>query len=61
MDLVALAPGGLLTLGGAGALVVAFRHGQAGRRAEERRWFRGAVGALVLGSAAFLVTALLAR
>ena len=43
------------------ALVVAFRHGQAGRRDDERRWFRLAVAGLGLGSLAFLVTVLLAR
>ena len=61
MDVVTLALGGLLTIGGAGALVVAFRHGQAGRHADERRWFRIAVGGLGLGSLAFLVTVALAR
>lgn len=48
--------GGLLTIGGAGALVVAFRHGQAQRRDDERRWFRLAVAGLALGSLAFLAT-----
>lgn len=60
MDLATLVLGGLATIGGAGALVVAFRHGQAGRRDDERRWFRAAVAALALGSASFLVTVLLA-
>ncbi len=53
--------GGLLTVGGAGALVVAFRHGQAGRPDAERTWFRSAVAALALGSLAFFVTVTLAR
>ncbi len=61
MDVVALALGGLLTIGGAGALVVAFRHGQAGRTDDERRWFRVAVAGLALGSVAFLVTVTLTR
>ncbi|GEN78604.1 hypothetical protein [Actinotalea fermentans] len=60
MEIVTLALGGLCTIGGAGALVAAFRHGQAGRAADERRWFRMAVVGLALGSTAFLVTALLA-
>lgn len=55
-----LALGGLLTIGGAGALVVAFRHGQAERRDDERRWFRLAVAGLALGSLAFLATVALA-
>ena len=61
MHLVALASGGLLTIGGAAALVVAFRHGQAGRRDDERTWFRAAVVGLALGSLAFLVTVTLTR
>lgn len=61
MDVLTLALGGALTIGGAGALVVAFRHGQRGHRDDERRWFRGAVAALALGSLAFLVTVALAR
>ena len=61
MEIVTLVLGGLLTIGGAGALVVAFRHGQAGRTADERRWFRLAVAGLGLGSVAFLVTVTLAR
>jgi hypothetical protein len=52
--------GAILTIGGAGALVVAFRHGQFGRRADERRWFTAAVVALALGSLAFLATVVLA-
>lgn len=56
-----LALGGLLTIGGAAALVVAFRHGQAGRTDDERRWFRLAVAGLALGSLAFLVTVSLTR
>lgn len=59
VELVTLALGGLLTIGGAAALVVAFRHGQAGRADDERRWFRGAVVGLALGSAGFLATVLL--
>ena len=61
MDVVALALGGLLTIAGAAALVVAFRHGQAGRPEDERRWFRLAVAGLALGSLAFLVTVTLTR
>ena len=61
VDFVTLALGGLLTIGGAGALVIAFRHGQAGRTDAEQRWFRVAVAGLALGSAAFLATVLLAR
>jgi hypothetical protein len=60
VDVVMLAFGGLLTIGGAGALVVAFRHGQAERRDDERRWFRLAVAGLALGSLAFLATVALA-
>lgn len=60
VDVVMLALGGILTIGGAGALVVAFRHGQADRRGAERVWFRLAVAGLALGSAAFLATVLLA-
>ncbi len=60
MDLVTLTLGGLLTIGGAGALVVAFRHGQAGRADDERRWFRAAVAGLALGSLAFVATVWLA-
>lgn len=44
------------TLGGAALLVTAFRTGQAGDKARERFLFRWAVGALALGSAAFLFT-----
>jgi len=57
---VALALGAVLTIGGAGALVVAFRHGRAGQRADERRWFVGSVVALALGSLGFLAAVLLA-
>ncbi len=58
---VLLALGGILTLAGAGLLVRAFRQGQAGDRAGERRTFRLAVGALAVGSALFLVTVVVAR
>lgn len=61
MEIVTLVLGGLLTIGGAAALVVAFRHGQAERRDDERRWFRLAVVGLGLGSLAFLVTVTLVR
>ena len=54
-----LALGAVLTLGGAGLLVVAFRHGQAGRTDAERRSFRLAVTGLALGSLAFLATVVL--
>ena len=47
------------TLGGAGTLVVAFRTGQDGDTAREKVLFRGAVTALAVGSAAFLVTMIL--
>lgn len=60
MELLTLALGAVLTVGGAAALVVAFRHGQAGRRADERRWFLAAVAALALGSLGFLATVILA-
>lgn len=60
MPILTLALGGLLTLAGAWALVTAFRHGQQGRREEERRWFRAAVAGLAAGSALFLVTVVLA-
>lgn len=46
--------GAVGTLGGAGTLVVAFRSGQEGDKDRERRLFRVAVGALALGSLAFL-------
>lgn len=54
-----LALGAVLTLGGAGLLVVAFRHGQAGRADAERRSFRLAVAGLALGSLAFLAIVVL--
>jgi len=53
---VTLVLGAIGTIGGAAALVAAFRHGQAGRRADERRWFTIAVVALALGSLAFFAT-----
>lgn len=56
MTYVTLALGAVGTIGGAAALVVAFRHSQAGRRAAERRWFTVAVVALAVGSLAFLAT-----
>ena len=52
--------GGVGTVGGAVALSRALGHSRAGRRTEERRWFTGAVAALVIGSAAFLAAALMA-
>lgn len=60
MEFATLALGGVLTVGGAVALVVAFRYGQAGRAGDERRWFRLAVAGLALGSLAFLATVALA-
>lgn len=51
--------GAVATIGGAGLLVVAFRHGQAGRRDTERRTFRLAVGALTLGSLLIFATVVL--
>ena len=56
MRYATLALGAVGTIGGAAALVVAFRHAQAGRRADERRWFTVAVVALAVGSLAFLAT-----
>lgn len=49
-----VAVGAVGTVGGAAALVLAFRRGQTGDRAGERRLFRGAVVGLALGSLAFL-------
>lgn len=46
--------GAVGTVGGACALVVAFRRGQGGDRAGEQRLFRAAVLGLALGSLAFL-------
>jgi hypothetical protein len=48
--------GAILTLGGAAMLVLAFRHGQAGRTDDERRTFRLAVVGLAAGSLLFLAT-----
>jgi hypothetical protein len=56
---VALVLGALLTLTGAGLLVLAFRQGQAGRPDDERRTFRLAVVGLATGSVLFLVTMML--
>jgi len=56
VEALTLALGGLLTVGGAALLVIAFRHGQAGRVDDERRTFRLAVGGLAAGSLLFLVT-----
>lgn len=47
--------GGVATFAGALALVLAFRHGQAGRRDRERTLFRLAVVGLAVGSLLFLV------
>lgn len=58
---VTLALGGLLTIAGAACLVLAFRHGQAGRAQDERRVFRLAVAGLASGSALFLLTTILAE
>lgn len=52
--------GGLLTIGGAGLLVLAYRQGQAGRADDERRTFRLAVAFLATGSLFFLTTTVLA-
>lgn len=60
MPVITLVIGAVLTIAGAGGLVIAFRHGQAGQRADERRWFVGAVVALALGSLGFLATVVLA-
>lgn len=59
MAVLTLAVGAVLTVAGAAALVVAFRHGQADRREQERRWFASAVVGLALGSLGFLATVLL--
>jgi uncharacterized membrane protein HdeD (DUF308 family) len=56
VPVLTLVVGAILTVAGAAALVVAFRHGQADRRDEERRWFRLAVACLAVGSLAFLAT-----
>ncbi|MCL3860664.1 hypothetical protein [Actinotalea sp. K2] len=56
MHLLLLALGGLLTIGGAGALAVAYRHGQDGRRDAEKVTFRAAVAALAAGSLLFLLS-----
>jgi VIT1/CCC1 family predicted Fe2+/Mn2+ transporter len=58
---VTLTLGAVLTLAGAALLVVAFRHGQAGRVDDERRIFRLAVGGLAAGSLLFLVTTVMAN
>jgi len=50
-----LAVGAVGTLGGSSALVLAFRSGQHGDPAREKVLFRGAVAALAIGSAAFLL------
>jgi hypothetical protein len=60
VPVVTLVLGAVLTVAGAGALVIAFRHGQAGQHTDERRWFIGAVVALALGSLGFLATVVLA-
>jgi hypothetical protein len=60
VETITLVLGGVLTLAGAAGLVVAFRHAQAGRHTQERRWFVLAVAALALGSLGFLATVLLA-
>jgi uncharacterized membrane protein HdeD (DUF308 family) len=59
VPVLTLVVGAILSVAGAAALVVAFRHGQADRRAEERRWFRLAVACLAFGSLAFLATVML--
>lgn len=61
VDAVALALGAVLTIAGAGLLVLAFRQGQAGRVQEERRTFRLAVAGLAAGSLMFLVTTVMAN
>lgn len=61
MDAVTLALGAVLTIAGAGLLVIAFRHGQAGRVRDERRTFRLAVAGLAAGSLLFLVTTVMAN
>lgn len=59
MPVLTLVVGAILSVAGAAALVVAFRHGQADRRDKERRWFGLAVTCLALGSLAFLATVVL--
>ena len=55
MPSIALLLGAVLTLAGAALLVVAYRHGQEGRRDAERRTFRLAVGLFAAGSVTFVV------
>lgn len=55
MHSIALVLGAALTLVGAAMLVMAYRHSQFGRRDEERRTFRLAVGLLAAGSMTFVV------
>lgn len=55
-----LALGALLTITGAAGLVVAFRHGRAGRDRAERRMFRLSTASLAAGSLALLATVVLA-
>lgn len=61
MTLALVTFGAVGTVGGAWALVVAFRRGQGGDRAGEQRLFRTAVLALALGSLAFLAAMVTAR
>ena len=49
--------GALVTLAGAGVLVLAFRRGQEGEPAQERRLFRLAVVLLAFGSLSFVAPA----
>lgn len=58
LQLLLLALGGVLTIGGATLLVLAFRRGQTGDQDTERRLFRYSVAALATGSLCFLVTVL---
>lgn len=54
MHSIALVLGAALTLVGAAMLVIAYRHGQLGRRDQERRTFRLAVGLFAAGSVTFV-------
>ncbi|HEY3437711.1 MAG TPA: hypothetical protein VGK35_08490 [Actinotalea sp.] len=59
MDTALLLTGALLTLVGAALLTTAFRHGRAGRAAQERRAFVLAVAAMATGSASLAVGVIL--
>ena len=54
VDSALLIVGAVLTLVGAGLLIVAFQHGRAGRSAAERRAFRLGVAGMAFGSLCLL-------